>query len=429
MLFTLEVLKAHEGDCLLLHWGSNAAAHLAVIDGGSGNIYETSLRPRLDQIRTKRNLAQLVIDLVMVSHIDADHITGVKKLFAKLKAEVEDQEPAKPLRAERLWYNAFDDVIGNAINAHFTEFTASFEASVSGQPKPEAVKTIAAALVARHGSKKSAAAHLAQDISLVLAGHADGRQLRDSQKFLFDNGLTQRLNKPFGKTLITAELTPVPIDFLGLKVTIAGPLQDEIEALQADFDKYLKDHDLQTGQAALAAYADTSIPNLSSIVCLVEAKIGSVTKSVLLTGDARGDRVIEGLRKAGLLGTGAGATRHVSVLKAPHHGSDRNTAPDFFKTLSADIYVFSGDGKYGNPERETINWLIASRSKTDHYTLVFTYKLDDIDQRRKSEAKHWDDAKDSLKMLLDQRRAEGHQFTIREDAPVVIDLGSEVLTA
>ena len=36
MLFTLEPLKAAEGDCVLLHWGTGADAKLAVIDGGPG---------------------------------------------------------------------------------------------------------------------------------------------------------------------------------------------------------------------------------------------------------------------------------------------------------------------------------------------------------------------------------------------------------
>src|SRR5262252_3492897 len=44
-------------------------------------------------------------------------------------------------------------------------------------------------------------------------------------------------------------------------------------------------------------YSDKSVPNLSSIVCLIE-KNG---KRVLLTGDARGDKIREGLDNAGLL--------------------------------------------------------------------------------------------------------------------------------
>jgi glyoxylase-like metal-dependent hydrolase (beta-lactamase superfamily II) len=132
MLFALEVLKAKEGDCLLLHWGTNGTPKIGVIDGGPGNVYEDFLRPRLDAIRGKRALQELFLDFVMVSHVDNDHITGIKKLFAKLKKEVEDNDPQKPIRAERLWHNTFDDIIGNKINAHYQTFSASFTSTKYG---------------------------------------------------------------------------------------------------------------------------------------------------------------------------------------------------------------------------------------------------------------------------------------------------------
>lgn len=58
MLFTLEPLPAAEGDCLLLHWGTAAQPKLAVIDGGPGTIWETSLLPRLEEIVDSRDLQQ-----------------------------------------------------------------------------------------------------------------------------------------------------------------------------------------------------------------------------------------------------------------------------------------------------------------------------------------------------------------------------------
>ena len=74
-----------------------------------------------------------------------------------------------------------------------------------------------------------------------------------------------------------------------------------------------------TAAAAAAAQvaavaADSSVPNLSSIALLVE--LGG--RSILLTGDARADQVLEGMGEAGVLD--AAGRRHVSILKMPHHG-------------------------------------------------------------------------------------------------------------
>lgn len=424
MLFALEVLKAKEGDCLLLHWGTNGAPKIGVIDGGPGNVYEDFLRPRLDAIRGKRALQELLLDFVMVSHVDNDHITGIKKMFAKLKKEVEDNEPQKPIRAERLWHNTFDDIIGNKINAHYQTFSASFTASATGEPQQNTVTSLTNAIVTRKVASKAASAHLAEDIAMVLAGHGEGRQLRDSHRHLKTSGFTRAINDPYGPNLITADLQPSKRFFLGLDITIIGPSQAEIDALQTAFDEYIKKNNLQTPEAALAAYADKSIPNLSSIVCIIE--VGN--KSILLTGDARGDYIITGLKKSGRLGRNRLSKVHFDILKVPHHGSDRNVTPEFFATIQADTYVFSGDGKHGNPERDTLDWVIASRGKTDKYDLVFTYKIDDIDTRRKSETRRWDHQKHALRALLDQCRADGYSFRIVDNAPQVINLGDEQLS-
>src|SRR4051812_36540275 len=125
MLFTLEPLRASEGDCLLLHWGTKNKPKLAVIDGGPGQTWEKTLRPRLEAIRKAHDVDQLTIDLVMVSHVDLDHIVGIKKAFAAWWKAVDKKLPAKdkPFEFRRLWHNSFNDVLGDGIDAHYTTLT------------------------------------------------------------------------------------------------------------------------------------------------------------------------------------------------------------------------------------------------------------------------------------------------------------------
>src|SRR5687767_1910909 len=135
MLLTLEPLQAHEGDCLLLHWGTVANPHLAVIDGGPTSVYEDHLRPRLEEIRANRNLARLAIDLVMVSHVDNDHVVGIMKFFRTLKAEIDNQVGAgsRHFSVKRLWHNTFNDILGDSIDRYYQTLTASLQASVGGK--------------------------------------------------------------------------------------------------------------------------------------------------------------------------------------------------------------------------------------------------------------------------------------------------------
>jgi hypothetical protein len=68
----------------------------------------------------------------------------------------------------------------------------------------------------------------------------------------------------------------------------------------------------------------------------------------------------------------------------PHHGSDRNVDRIFFRRITADHYVFSGDGEHGNPERETLQMLLDENGKGD-FTIHLTYPIDEIDAGRKDD--------------------------------------------
>ena len=54
MVFSLDVLRAHKGDCLILHCGTKSDPRLILIDGGPADVYQPHLRPRLEQIRDAR---------------------------------------------------------------------------------------------------------------------------------------------------------------------------------------------------------------------------------------------------------------------------------------------------------------------------------------------------------------------------------------
>lgn len=358
MIFTLDVRRARKGDCLIVHYGSKTEPGLMLIDGGPADVYKPHLKPRLAEIRKARGLAAndtLPVDLLMVSHIDDDHIKGVLELTKEM---IEAQGP-KPLRINGLWHNTFDDIIGNNPDKLRAAVTAAFgPASLSGEPEevegldPEAAK--------------------------VLASVSQGFRLRDDSR-----ALKLRINPQFKGKLVIAKKNGKQVDMgKGLKFTIVGPMNDEILALQQAHDEFLEKQQGKKSEASLAAFTDTSVPNLSSLVVLAE--VGK--KRILLTGDARGDKVLEGLELAGLLKKDGKSKIHVDIFKCPHHGSKRNNDPISFRRITADHYVFSGNGEHGNPHRETLEMLLAERGD-EKYTVHLTYPIDEIDVARKAEEK------------------------------------------
>ena len=77
MIFSLDVQRALEGDCFMVHYGPKDDPGLVLIDGGPSQVYNPDLKTRIGDIRKNRRLVNekpLSVDLLMVSHIDDDHI-------------------------------------------------------------------------------------------------------------------------------------------------------------------------------------------------------------------------------------------------------------------------------------------------------------------------------------------------------------------
>ena len=142
----------------------------------------------------------------------------------------------------------------------------------------------------------------------------------------------------------------------GLRFAVLGPSDEQLEKLDADWQKAK----LKPTPSAAADYLNRTVPNLSSIVVLVEADRGAGKKParLLLTGDAGGDHILDSLKRSGLSTDGS---CRVDLLKVMHHGSNHSVDQEFFEKVVADHYVISGNGKHGIPHRDTLKWLSAAR--------------------------------------------------------------------
>jgi hypothetical protein len=356
MVFSLEALAALHGDSLLLHYGEQDNPKSVLIDGGPGAVYGQSLRPRLDELRAQLVASgaladgdPLTLPLAMISHIDDDHIGGMLRLVDAVDTDFEAGRPAW-LDVRAFWLNTFQDVTGQAgQGASFTP--------------------------AEQEDSKTAA---------VVASVGQGRDLR---------ALVEKhwpLNpKPFDGGLVEAPETGgvlKPLDG-DTSLLIVSPQAADIAKFRKEWDEQITK--LMKGAAKpaqIATAVDKSPYNLSSIVLL--ARQGNST--MLLTGDANGDHVRTGLKSAGALDTQD--KLHVNVLKLPHHGSKRNVDLAFFQHLTADHYVISANGKYDNPDTQTLEWIVQARGQTG-YTLHLTYagQADDLADRLKAFREKYED--------------------------------------
>lgn len=416
--FSLEAVYAKKGDALILHYGTAANPRWILIDGGHTGVYEGFLRPRLDEIRldnTNRLDADgcLPLELVIVSHADADHIEGVLDLTEHMRQSQDPGRSTPPVAFSSLWFNGFDDIIANETPAGLATLASMAEAASAHASSD---------MLIPHGLLQD------EDLQAVIASTRQGRRLLDDARAL----AIEVNDVANGDLLMRSENHFLEVSFTGgLVMKILAPDKKRIDSLRKKWKTDLKailKKENERASVDAAAFKDSSAFNLASIMILVERN----NKTMLLTGDGRGDHLIEGLGLANLLQNGK---MHVDIFKLPHHGSDRNVTAGTFEAITAKHYLVSANGEHENPDTTTLDMLVEGRMKTrnDEFEVHFTFPdhaFALISEEAANQKPKLRKQKDALKELDDWLRTEkpsNMRAIFREQmlGSVAIDLDSE----
>ncbi|MBM3784293.1 MAG: MBL fold metallo-hydrolase [Acidobacteria bacterium] len=367
----LHIFQSGKGDCLL---HESADGKLVLCDGGMYTAMKKFVRDELAKLRAIGR----ELEAVYVSHIDQDHISGVLTLLEdELAWRVHDHHRAngdttfkapgvpRPPVIHRIWHNAFRDQVPQ-----------------NSKPIDDLLAAAVPALLAT------------SDPRLREAGMEMERVATSIPEALKVSGLAspKLLNIPVNQIpgaagpnkLMMIRPGQGPIQIGSCRWSIVGPTEAELDDLRKGWNKwlqatanrddiakvreYIKDRVEKFSAGALSespfdlgkwnGIPDTkgvSAPNVASLMFVVEEN----GKTVLLTGDSQQDIILKGLKQTGHLANGGAL--HLNVLKVQHHGSEHNMDTGFARTVSADHYVFCGNGEHGNPEPEVIQQIYDSR--------------------------------------------------------------------
>ena len=395
------VFQSDKGDCLLLE-GSGGSRVL--VDGGMPDTYTAHVAPYLDNLRK----AGGNLDVVYVSHIDEDHISGILQMMDDaVEWNIHDFQTTvggnpnfkkpkalRPPPIDRVWHNAFHEQVEDN-TGEIEDMLAATVAVLAGGDTQRFIRM----------------AQFHQDVATSI------RQAINLSRRLGEKQLAIKLNpESKGKLMMLRKTAngkpPTPIKIGGMKWHIIGPAKTDLEDLKEEWQKWLKENQktisrveensrrterrlgnsLSTeinqivgtaaAQSEMLAYKllekldmsaekklgirrNVTVPNLASLMFLVEEKdANGVVKTILLTGDGHHLDILKGLemqkkiKKNGSL--------HVDVLKVQHHGSEHNLDREFCKRIIADHYIFCGNGAHENPDLRVVEAIIDSRLTGEH---------------------------------------------------------------
>lgn len=376
-MLRIEMLPAAHGDCLWIEYGSGTTVHRILIDGGPAHTYPT-LRERILHLPASERR----FDLLVITHVDADHIEGVIRLL--LDAE------ALHCRFDRIWFNGRDqlnavpDPAGQPLGALQGEILgmliADYEARTNTQVWNLEFERGPAGI--DHTLGKLPVVELPGDCRLTLLSpdHEGLLYLKDRWKKELDRARVQSGDIAALRHKLAASRSLRPLgDVLGTSAddefAAAGERRYELPADDdSDLDVELEDT-LGRGGGEPGADApfggDASAANGSSIALLLEYPATSPQVRLLLAGDAW-PGVLE--RSIAVLTGDTGNRLTLDAFKLPHHGSVANLSASLLERLRCNHYLVSTSGAlFRHPHKRALDLILEHHAGPGRPTLHFNY--------------------------------------------------------
>ena len=347
---TVNVLPALNGDCILVEY---TTLHYILIDGGYVDTYKEHLLPKLRAIAKRSG----VLDLLVVTHIDSDHISGVIKLL---------EEDELPIQISSIWYNGYRHVQSDALTTNVPE--SFVHRNLSKEAKGLETRPISAkqgctlsALIARRG--------------ITWNEPAKGKAIHTPLSFPLNNAVIHLLSPSQGdienleffwkKRLIKDGLLSKAHSEEYWDDAFEYSLSQEKPGFHFHNKMVSKCFDL--GKIKEEPYEpDSSATNGSSISFALESE----GKKILFLGDAHAETIVESLKT--LFGEN-NKPYHFDAVKLSHHGSFNNNSPELLSMIKTDKWLISTNGdKYNHPDIATLAHII---TEGEDNKLFFNYSL------------------------------------------------------
>lgn len=341
-MLKIRMYPAGNGDAFLI----SAAGSNVLVDGGYAQTFDDHVsRDLCDLSRRGERL-----DLLMASHIDADHISGLIRLLSVNGSSAAPQ--VVPI--DGVWHNSLRSL------------TAKSDAEIDPSDRDilNAIRQRGHPAPAVHAEGSAAEISTRQGSSLASLIHGGGYEWN-----LGDGTASIALDR--------TEVLHVP----GGSVRVIGPSQERLNALLKwwkgrlrqmgytgpagagdvidDAFEFMCEHapetasprpiPLSAGRKLLAEVyePDASITNGSSIAAIVE--LGGAR--VLMLADAWAEDAVQSLRTL----QSQGCSMMFDAIKVSHHGSLRNTSPELLQLVDSPTYMVSSNGTgHGHPDFEVL---------------------------------------------------------------------------
>jgi hypothetical protein len=318
-VFSIELLPAQQGDAIWIEYGARAAPHRILVDCGTPPT-AAIVRDRIQALEP----SQRRFDLLVITHIDTDHIGGVLRLLADVPRGTQFAD---------VWFNAW---------RHIDTSGASKLGPIDGEILSVALDKLGWPWNVAFNKGPVVASTIAQPLAggmqmtVLSPGPDELNKLRKSWRAVIKEAGLDASDPDRPAHLLKRAIAK------GVGSSILGTPRLQAEKL-----------------AGRKFQPDAAVANQSSIALLAEFD----GYSCLLAADGVPGVMLGPIRQ--LLQQRSLSRLAVDALKVAHHGSRHNTSDDFLAIVKSRRYLVSTSGAvFGHPDDEAIARIVCSNRLT-----------------------------------------------------------------
>lgn len=366
----IHILPAKAGDCFLIEFNNNECI---LIDTGFKETYYKYLKPLLIEL----NRIGKKITLLVITHIDKDHIGGARRFLE----ENGDFYNPSIIKIENIWFNGFKNLV----------FHKNL-ADIINQKQLNKMRIIKA------NNRMNYFDEIDSNVSA-----------NDLKSFeIICNELKYPVNRQFPKNTVM-QLENIEVG--SASIDVISPNKLKIKRYTEYLEKQLeilfgKDYEINKSEEFMT-FLETLLLNDEECIQTTETISGQIEKDIIdwlkinhkkntysIVNDVSIGILIKFNDKK-MIFTGDlyfekkdnnGRILMVDVLKVPHHGSYWNNC-EIMENVIANNYIISTDGKkYGHPDKNILaNIIINNKQKKK---IIFNYDINNMQILKEQEQKN-----------------------------------------
>jgi beta-lactamase superfamily II metal-dependent hydrolase len=363
-MIKVKMYPANEGDAFLVSFDSGSTN--IIIDMGLQKTYTDHIKPDLVDLKSRGQS----VDLLVVTHVDNDHIVGAVNFIKENGAKDEIIE------VKEVWHNSYRHL----------------QFSKQDKPLDQEEKSTLKQIGSQNRilTKQSGLQDIKIEEGITLAGLLYGYDYSWNEKFDGKAVLKQRNVIEISPDLTIRIISPNTKKLDTLAAKWKAKLESEKykftlnddEVFDDAFEQYMRMPEFFSETKDIARNEnrftfdelvslkgkDRSATNGSSIAFIMEYNC----QKLLFLGDAHEDIIYEELSSL----KESGYELDFEIVKISHHGSNNNISNRLLKLISSKRFLISTNGKHYHPDLGAIAKIIASDQETEIITNYTHDKLE-----------------------------------------------------